>query len=64
MNLGGWESTQWREGDTHVVPLNDLREHEQYTDCWCNPVENEANIWVHNALDQRERLEDGGRLDA
>ena len=41
----------------HVVPVNDLREHEQY-DCWCNP-EIDDGVITHNAMDQRELYEEG-----
>ena len=45
----------------HVVPLYDLREHLVHRDCWCKPrpLEDEPSVWVHNALDQRERYESG-----
>ena len=43
----------------HVVPVDDLREHESSRHCWCRPVEHEEQpgLWIHNALDQRERYE-------
>lgn len=49
---------------THVVPLNDLREHEPTIHCWCCPVEDRAapDLWVHNALDKRELYESGDLL--
>jgi hypothetical protein len=45
----------------HVVPLDDLREHECSSACWCQPIEydEEPGIWVHNALDGRENYEEG-----
>ena len=48
----------------HVVPLNDMREHEAKTTCWCNPTQDdeEPRIWVHHALDGREDFEEGRRL--
>jgi len=52
------------EGETvYVIPVDDLREHEQNTDgiCWCNPrIEQEENgrVIVHNSMDGREILED------
>lgn len=42
----------------HVVPLNDLREHEYSADCWCEPLlDDEAGglVYVHHSLDGRER---------
>ena len=48
-----------------VVPVNDLRDHEEGTGrCWCRPrVEEEdgATIVVHNSMDGRELYEDGRR---
>jgi hypothetical protein len=46
----------------HVIPVNDLREHEENEDgsCWCNPrIEQEENglVIIHNPLDGREILE-------
>lgn len=40
----------------HVIPVNDLREHEAEEDCWCVPVTDDLdpNLLVHNALDGRD----------
>ena len=48
----------------HVVPIGDLREHESLPTCWCKPVqdEEEPNVWIHNAMDQRETYEDGRKM--
>ena len=45
----------------HVVPLFDLREHESSSACWCKPTEDEETpgLWVHHALDGREKYETG-----
>lgn len=45
----------------HVVPLNDLREHEASITCWCHPTQDEEEpfVIIHNALDQREKYESG-----
>lgn len=45
----------------HVVPLNDLRDHEVSIACWCHPTpdEDEPQIILHHALDQREKYETG-----
>lgn len=45
---------------THVMPIDDLREHsEEY--CWCNPrIENcwdDSVVVIHNSADGRELLE-------
>ena len=45
-------------GDWHVIPLNDLKEHECSADCWCEPTlddEAEGLVYVHHSLDGRER---------
>ncbi len=53
----GWE------GETvHVLPLNDLRDHDENIDgtCWCDPrvgQEENGRVIVHNSADGREYLE-------
>ncbi|MDT8311914.1 MAG: hypothetical protein RQ732_10745 [Methylophaga sp.] len=42
----------------HVVPIDDLREHESNQDCWCSPSLDDG-VFVHNSLDQREKYEAG-----
>lgn len=37
----------------HVIPINDLKEHIESSDCWCGP-EIRDNLIIHNALDGRE----------
>jgi len=53
-----------RPGDLHVLPLDDLREHEPSRECWCNPQQDEEMpvLWVHNSLDGREKHERGAPL--
>ena len=48
----------------HIIPLGDLREHEESALCWCKPQEStsEPGIWVHSALDGRELYETGQKL--
>lgn len=51
--------------DLHVVPLNDLRDHDDRPDCWCAPYEifdaaSYAVIWVHNSMDRREHTIEKG----
>lgn len=45
----------------HILPLNDLEEHEETTTCKCEPkieyVDGEMLI-IHNAFDQREIIEE------
>jgi hypothetical protein len=45
----------------HVVPVDDLRKHEEQASCWCNPTEDPEQAWihVHHALDGREEYENG-----
>lgn len=41
----------------HVVPIDDLKEHED-KDCWCNPkliIEEDIYIFIHTSLDGREK---------
>ena len=41
----------------HIVPLNDLKEHEESSTCECCPsveFENGEMIVVHNSFDGRE----------
>ena len=40
----------------HVIPINDLREHEPCAECWCEPtLENDCpEVLVHHSADHRE----------
>ncbi len=53
--------SKWMRNDAriHVVPINDLREHELSVDCWCKPTEDDEwpDIWVHHSMDEREEYE-------
>lgn len=44
----------------HVLPVNDLREHAESADCWCNPDFDEG-VYIHNSMDGREKFETGER---
>lgn len=44
----------------HVIPLDDLREHDCNEDCWCRPIEDEG-VYIHNSMDGREKFEIGER---
>jgi len=49
----------------HVVPINDLRDHQINGKCWCKPRlddQGDEPIWVHNSMDGREAFETGERL--
>ena len=44
----------------HVLPINDLIEHEETSTCPCRPkveMENGEMIVIHNAMDNREIVE-------
>lgn len=45
----------------HILPTNDIKEHEETTTCECNPqveIQDNAEILViHNAFDGREYFE-------
>lgn len=52
-------------GDVHVLPVDDLREHEQSIACWCVPRlervdESTALVVVHRSADGRELVEEHG----
>lgn len=50
--------------DIHVVPIDDLKPHEQCDRCWCRPRrdDEEPAVVVHNSMDQRETYEQGRAL--
>ncbi len=58
--MSGWEVVE-RDGESHVLPLGDLRDHAASRLCWCCPDEDphEAHIIVHNSMDRREDFEKG-----
>ena len=42
----------------HVIPTNDLHDHELTTSCECDPtVDWDRGLVVHNAFDKREEVE-------
>lgn len=47
--------------EIHVLPVNDLRDHEETADCWCRPRrEDDAyGVIIHNSMDRREEYENG-----
>jgi len=51
--------------DVHVLPINDLSEHDERPDCWCGPTrtyrsdETGVCVLVHHSLDKRELSEPG-----
>lgn len=48
----------------HVVPLNDLREHDTSLTCWCHPTpeDDESRVVLHHSMDERESYEQGRAL--
>ena len=56
----------------HVLPINDTREHEEGTICWCEPcvefrhpetgVAYTEPLVIHNAADCRDVVEDAERI--
>lgn len=59
-----WETIPIGTADIHVVPRDDLREHETNRQCWCHP--NEApdcqDVVIHHSMDRREDYEEGQGL--
>lgn len=41
----------------HVIPIDDLKEHESKETCFCNPWKDEEGFYVHNSADNRELTE-------
>ena len=50
--------------DVHVIPLNDLREHDDSQWCWCMPkveIQDDGRaVVIHNSADGRELVERHG----
>ena len=50
-----------KKDNWHVLPINDLRKHDESKYCWCHPKsQRQPNgnwVIVHNALDGRELKE-------
>ena len=42
----------------HVIPVNDIKSHEESVHCHCKPkVDWDLDVVVHNAFDHREAVE-------
>lgn len=56
-----WESLALPNGERHVIPLDDLRPHDESARRWCRPTEDfeGVGVMVHHALDLRELYESG-----
>jgi len=47
---------------THVIPVDDLHDHEMSSECWCQPgLDHEHWVATHNSADGREEFESGMR---
>lgn len=46
----------WKVVDNNVIPEDDIRDHEESNQCWCNPDYDEG-IYIHHSLDNRELTE-------
>lgn len=47
----------------HLIPQNDLREHDLSYRCWCKPDTDYVDgVCIHHALDGREKYETGELL--
>ena len=51
--------------DRHVLPIDDLREHDETRTCWCTPTVEYRTEWgcalvIHNSMDGRELVEKHG----
>jgi len=49
--------------DIHVLPLNDLREHDETRTCWCQPKVERVDggvVVTHQSADGRELVERHG----
>lgn len=61
----GWLNVWTADGARlHLVPLQDLRDHELVSTCWCKPRLDDpetaaAPFYVHNSMDRREEYEEG-----
>ena len=53
----GWAYLQFRDR-THIIPVDDYREHEVADKCWCGAEVDDENVIDHKSLDGRERFED------
>jgi hypothetical protein len=57
-----WASLDLGDNTFHVIPVADLKDHEDSAHCWCKPqVEKSAKgrvVVSHNSLDGREFLQD------
>jgi hypothetical protein len=60
MKKGGW-CCHSADGEMHIVPIDDTRQHDPSTACWCEPRDEGGTIFAHNSADHREQYERGER---
>lgn len=53
-----WEVVRGRDAVRHVIPAEDVREHEPLAKCWCAPTEDDG-VLVHHATDEGDGLKRG-----
>lgn len=47
---------------SHVIPADDLYDHELSEQCWCQPeLDDEEFVATHHSFDNREAFEEGRR---
>ncbi len=51
-----WQVIDSRDGEFHIVPTLDTREHLAEIDCWCCPLRDtdDKTLIIHNSADKRE----------
>ena len=57
----GIPGRQWAVFGIHVIPLDDLRPHNESPDCWCSPTADDGVV-IHNSADLREQYEQGRKM--
>lgn len=51
----GWETVEAPDGWTHVIPLFDLKLHDEQFFCHCGPkLDDDGTIIIHRAYDGRQ----------
>lgn len=48
-----WMALLLENGERHVMPIADLRDHTEVPSCWCHPTDDDG-VWVHHSMDRRE----------
>lgn len=59
-----WETIPAGQSDIHVIPRDDLRDHDASDSCWCRPTRDADvdEIVIHRSMDGRESYEEGRAL--